>query len=236
MRKKQLIGVGLAAALVLVGQSCLKTAVEPSLTLSQTSYDAGDAISVTYEVPEGYDTSAWVGVIPSSTEHGSESVNDQFDVQYKYLEGSTSGTLSFTAPDEGGSWDLRLNTSDTDGTEVASTTFSVTAPVVAEVEDDVEPTLETDATSYESGDEISVDYTAPASFDTTAWVGLIPSDVAHGDEDVNDANDVAYEYLSGATSGTLTFTAPEEAGEWDLRMNESDAGGEEVATVSFTVE
>lgn len=66
-----------------------------------------------------------------------------------------------------------------------------------------------------------------------ALIGIIPSNIPHGDEEVNDAHDVTYQYLEGRTSGTLVFTAPS-SGYWDLRMHSSDSSGVEIATVSFT--
>ena len=78
-----------------------------------------------FEVPEGLSTSAWAGVVPSDVPHGSESTNDQHDVQYRYLEGKTSGTLSFDAPETPGSYDVRLHDTDGGGTEIASVSFTV---------------------------------------------------------------------------------------------------------------
>jgi hypothetical protein len=57
--------------------------------------------------------------------HGSEATNDQHDVEYRYLSGNTSGTLSFSAPEQPGSYDIRLHDTDGGGTEIASVTFTV---------------------------------------------------------------------------------------------------------------
>ena len=87
--------------------------------------------------------------------------------------------------------------------------------------------------SFARGEQIQVTYRAPAGLDRSAWIGIIPSNIPHGDEEVNDAHDVTYQYLEGRTSGTLVFTAPS-SGYWDLRMHSSDSRGVEIATVSFT--
>ena len=42
----------------------------------------------------------------------------------------------------------------------------------------------------------------------------------------------AYHYLSGKTSGTFEFKAPEQSGRWDFRMNNA---GLETASVTLTV-
>ena len=63
-------------------------------------------------------------------------------------------------------------------------------------------------TTFAPNEEIKLHFTAPASFPNNAWIGLIPSNVPHGDETVNDQNDIDYEYISGRTSGTMIFKAP----------------------------
>lgn len=221
--------IGLFAALILIGAGCAGEA-PPSLELTQTTFEAGDQITVTFSASEDYDSSAWVGIIPSNIAHGSETVNDDHDVEYEYLNKETEGTLTFTAPTQPGSYDLRMHDNDGGGLEVASVSFSVSAP-----ENEVEPTLTLSETTFASGDEISVDFTAPSFYDTSAWVGIVPSDIEHGDEVVNDENDIDFDYLSQRTEGTLIFTAPDEVGSYDLRMNDTDSAGEEVASVTFEV-
>jgi hypothetical protein len=97
------------------------------------------------------------------------------------------------------------------------------------------PSLETDKSVYAPVETISVTFTAPAGLPTKAWVGIIPSTIPHGDEAENDTYDLAYQYLNGMTSGTLVFSAPPEPGSYDLRMNDSDSNGKEIASVTFTV-
>ena len=93
-------------------------------------------------------------------------------------------------------------------------------------------------TVFAPGEPIEVYFTASSDFPASAWVGILPSDVPHGFEVTNDANDIAYQHLNNKTSGTLTFTAPAQPGAYDLRMNDTDdasQNGHEVASVSFTV-
>ncbi|MBK7805490.1 MAG: hypothetical protein IPJ51_04210 [Saprospiraceae bacterium] len=66
-------------------------------------------------------------------------------------------------------------------------------------------------------------------------MGLLPANIQHGSEAVNDQNELAYQYLSKKTSGTLTFTAPEKEGNYDFRMHDTDNNGKEVASVAFSV-
>lgn len=198
-----------------------------TLRLDKARYTPGETIRVEFEA-ESY-SDAWAGIVPSSVEHGKESINDQHDVAYRYLSGETSGILEFQAPSEPGRYDVRLNDSDSDGRETAHATFEVARP------DASEASLALDRQRFAPGAGLVVRYSAPAGLPDNAWVGIVPASVPHGDESVNDQHDVGYRYLSGATSGTLQFTAPATAGSWTVRMHDTDSGGIELTSVAFEV-
>jgi len=103
-------------------------------------------------------------------------------------------------------------------------------------EANIEPEINVDKLSFVTGERIVVHFKAPSTFAENAWVGIVPTTVPHGSETINDRNDVAYQYLSGRTSGDLVFTAPEEPGIYDIRMNDADEGGKEVASTTIAVE
>lgn len=105
-------------------------------------------------------------------------------------------------------------------------------PTMAQIED---TSMWLDKTNFNPGERIVVHFRAPASFSTSAWIGLIPSDIPHGSEATNDQHDIEYKYLKGMTSGTLYFTAPRKAGMYDFRMNDRDDNGTEVGSMSFYV-
>lgn len=98
--------------------------------------------------------------------------------------------------------------------------------------------LSVNKTTVKQGENITVTFKTQPGLESHAWIGLIPSETQHGSEEVNDQNDISYQYLNGQTSGTLTFTAPQKSGSFDFRLNESDskADAKELATVSFKVE
>jgi hypothetical protein len=203
-----------------------------TLSADKTEVDPGGTITVQFTAPGGFEPKAWVGIIPSEVAHGSEATNDQNDLTYQYLEKRTQGTLTFKAPDKPGSYDLRMNDSDNGGKEVASVSFLVKAPPPPPT-----PTgqITLQKTEFKPGEEISVRFQAGPGFPDNAWIGVIPSEVAHGSEATNDQHDLAYQYLGGKTDGTLAFKAPGKPGSYDLRMNDSDSDGKEVASVTFTV-
>ncbi len=199
------------------------------LTLSKTTYSSNEDVMIDYAV-EKLSQNAWIGIIPSDTAHGSESTNDQYDIAYQYLSGSTSGTKTFTAPAKPGKYDFRLSDA---GKELFSVSFTVEAGVGA----DIKPAVTLTKTKYKAGEALAGQFMAPSTLTKNAWIGVIPSKVAHGTSKENDANDLSYQYISGKTQGKLELMAPSEKGSYDLRMSESEsAGGEEVATMTFTVE
>lgn len=205
-----------------------------SITLDKTTYAPGEDINVTFEIVEEISSDAWIGIIPSETAHGEEADGDAVDVDYQYLEGSTAGTKVFSAPSDAGNYDIRIYSGDLEGgKEVIYSSF--------QVEEDSQgstATLEISKTTFAPGEEFEVKYTADSTCDVTAWIGIIPSDVEHGQETVNDENDIDYEYLGTGTTGTIKFTAPEEPGDYDLRLNNSDTlpDAKEITSVSFKVE
>ena len=197
----------------------------PSIKVDKETYKAEETVTVEFSGADGYPRTAWIGVIPSSVAHGDESLNDRNDVDYRYLEARSSGTLTFKAPAKPGAWDVRLN--DGQGHEVAHAAFEVMRPDYGRAK------LELSSSAFDPGAKIEVRFTAPDGLASNAWIGLLPASVPHGDEALNDRNDLAYQYFR-ASSGTLSFTAPEKGGAYDFRMHSGDPG-EEIASVAFTV-
>jgi hypothetical protein len=202
----------------------------PHLRLDRGVFAPGETIVVHFTAPPNLPEDAWVGLVPSGVPHGNEAVNDEQDVAYETLGGRTSGTIEFAAPMRPGPWDVRMNASDAGGRELASATFAVQGE-----QQSGPPRVWLEAGSVPAGAPLEIRFTAPAAFSEDAWVGLVPTLTAHGSEAVCDEVDVAYEYLQGRTSGTITLTAPDHPGPWDVRMFDTDAEGREVASATFQV-
>ena len=196
------------------------------LTLPKTVYAPNEQVVVSFTASAGYPKNTWVGLIPSGVAHGSTAVNDQHDMAYKYLEGKTGGSLEFSAPNKVDSYDLRMNETSNDK-EVATVSFKVTVPVEG-------AQLWLPKAAFKPGEVIRLRFQASALLPKNAWVGLIPSAVAHGATSVNDQHDVAYRYIEGKASGEMVFNAPAKEGGWDLRLNET-TNNTEVISISFSV-
>ena len=206
--------------------------VKPQVWLDQQVFQPGQAIRVHFTAPAEYDQSAWVGIVPSRIDHGSEMKNDRYDLAFQHLKKRTRGTLTFKAPTAPGQYDFRMHNRDRDGVETAFVSFTVAgAPAAAD-----QPRLWLDGQVFRVGQRIQVHFTAPAGYDKSAWIGIIPQSVPHGSEATNDRSDLAYQYLNKRTEGTFVFVAPNKPGRYDFRMNDRDNGGRETASVSFTVQ
>ena len=140
--------------------------------------------------------------------------------------------LTFIAPLQEGNYDFRMHYTDSsDGVEVASVSFTVQGSLLPQ-----EASITLQKNVFAPGEEILVSFAAPPGFADNAWIGIIPSDVPHGRESVNDQHDISYLYLHKKTLGELKFTAPSQEGSYDFRMHNTDSSdGVEVASVSFTV-
>ncbi len=95
--------------------------------------------------------------------------------------------------------------------------------------------LSTDKAVYQPGEPITVTLRFDGSVDNGAWAGIVPSSVEHGSEDVNDQNDLDFFYLTSLTDDKYTFTDVLAPGSYDVRVNDNEDGGAEVAYVSFAV-
>lgn len=97
------------------------------IEISKTVFSPGEKIEVNFTADPNWDPSAWIGIIPSETPHGKESVNDDVDVDYRHLDGKEKGKIELYAPDKKGKWDLRMNDDDNGdvGKEIFSLSFEV---------------------------------------------------------------------------------------------------------------
>ncbi|MEW6497099.1 MAG: hypothetical protein AB1589_32040 [Cyanobacteriota bacterium] len=75
-------------------------------------------------------------------------------------------------------------------------------------------------TTFAPREESQISFIALPTKTSNAWIGIIPFQIPHGDENVNDQHDLSYQYLHGGTSGELVFTAPTQTGSYDFRMHD----------------
>jgi hypothetical protein len=206
------------------------------LELSKTSFTTGESIKLKYSLDplSAQDPTAWIGLIPADVPHGSETENDKYDLAFQYLEGRNTGELTFPAPDTPGKYDFRMHDSDDNGRELASVSFTVTGPVKPLTGN----ALTLDKSRYTAGETmtITVSIKAEDKKDETAWLGIVPAAVDHGDEAVNDRYNLGYRFLGKLLFGKTTLTAPKAPGLYDIRLHDTDTDGKELAYISFVVD
>jgi outer membrane protein OmpA-like peptidoglycan-associated protein len=207
----------------------VRPSAKATLKVTPARVMPGDEIQVQFTITGRLPDDAWLGIVPSNIPHGSEQTNDENDRGYEYIHSRSAATVTLTAPDEAGAYDIRLNDSDAEGgVEIASVPFQVGAP-------SAKVTLQLARNRFIPGEPLAVKFTVDGELPDSAWAGIVPSKVEHGSEEVNDRNDVDYEYLKKRTSGTLDLRAPVDAGSYDVRVNDSDSSGREIASISFQV-
>src|SRR3990172_5261687 len=94
-----------------------------------------------------------------------------------------------------------------------------------------ESQLSLNKTSFVPGETIEIRYSTSRPANASAWVGIIPSNVPHGTESVNDQHDVAYQYIP-KSEGSVELQVPLKPGSYDIRMNYD---GIEVVSAAFPV-
>ncbi|WP_375559173.1 hypothetical protein ACE193_15725 [Bernardetia sp. OM2101] len=205
--------------------------VTGELSLTQTKFKTGEPINVTFKVNQKLDKHPWIGIIPSEIPHGDESKNDQHDVSYKYFDNQESGTLEFYTPKKAGKYDFRMHSSDNNGVEITSVSFEVEDANTSEITGE----LSLERTTFTPGEKIMLTFKVSQKLDKRPWIGIIPSEIEHGDESRNDMHDVSYKYFDNQENGVIEFMSPTKEGKYDFRMHSSDNNGVEITSVSFEV-
>ncbi|MBI5639227.1 MAG: nuclear transport factor 2 family protein [Nitrospirae bacterium] len=201
----------------------------PSLTARQTEVQPGGQITVEFSGIQSPASQDWISLYKRGVP------NENYGEWY-YLKSQGQGSLTFKAPNEDGDYEFRLFLNWPQGgyNDVARS-GPIRISRGGAMPQSTGSSNRLDNTVFRVGDEIRVHFTAPSHFVDNAWVGIIPSSVPHGNEALNDQYDLTYQYLNRRTSGTLVFHAPQQPGQYDMRMHDTDNNGSEVVSVSFSV-
>ncbi|PKL76124.1 MAG: hypothetical protein CVV27_11895 [Candidatus Melainabacteria bacterium HGW-Melainabacteria-1] len=205
---------------------------QSKLWLNNQFVRPGQPIVLRLTAPSSFEPSAWVGVVPSEISHGEEYLNDQHDLSWKYLEGLTSGELSFNAPATAGNYDFRLHDAN-NGKEVCYASFTVTRELPQA--DVAASFLKLERFSYRPGESIQMSFGAASSYAATGWIGMLPASLPHGEPAANDQQALAKKSLAGKTAGSFTYTAPSQPGTYDLRLHDQTGNGTEIGYIRFQV-
>jgi thermitase len=166
-----------------------------TLTASPATVAPGGSLSVTFAAPAGRPATDWVGLFHVGDPNTAS-------IWWQYTSGSTGGTLTLTAPNSGGQYEFRYLQNNGFTSVATSNTVTVSGSSGY--------TLTASPASVARGGSVTVSWTAPAGRPGTDWIALYK---------VGDPNALyqAWQYTGGASSGSLTFTAPGTAGQYEFR-------------------
>lgn len=169
------------------------------LNVSPLECNIGDTITVTYNGAPGNTSPVddAIGLFPSDADNLSQAIAVQD------LNGSMDGTMTFTAPDQVGTYNIRILASRISTIAVSKDIHVHTQAVLSAI-----------PAAIDSYGSLTVTYSgAPGT--QSDWIGICAADAPDGQA-------VASQSLNGAKSGVLTFGAPDQAGTYNFRMFTGD--------------
>jgi hypothetical protein len=177
----------------------------------------GEPIQLVFTGGSDLQSGAWVGIF----KQGYKSNSEHFS--YQYLEGDT-GALVFSTPKAYGDYEFVLYGSGYEGKEYARIKFTVSAGNTDVV------SLTLDRATYKPAKSIKVNLKLLKKLPTKAWLGVFPKNAPHG----LTGNYLSYKYIQEGRQGTYMFMAPEQPGDYDIRLFDDD-NGSELTYVPFVV-
>ncbi len=172
-----------------------------SITLNKPTYNAGESITVTLTDVTGQSNN-WVGIFQKNTPN-----NWAYDLKDKWFNFKPNGTLTITAPQNAGDYEIRLFYNDSLNM-VKKVSFKVNG---------AEPTITLNKTQYNPNENISVNLANIAGVSNN-WVGIFKkNDLSTWDTLIKD------NWFNFKPNGTLTIKAPSIPGDYSLRLFYNDS-------------
>ncbi|MDQ3665603.1 MAG: PQQ-dependent sugar dehydrogenase [Acidobacteriota bacterium] len=202
---------------------------------SPSTVSPGQTITVTWTAPAGRPANDWIGFYKVGDPETSY-------ISYQYTAGAASGSVPFTAPSQGGSYEFRYFIDDSYNRVATSNTVTVggaptPTPTPTPMPTPTPTPTPTPVPSYSVtaspstvgvGETITVTWTAPAGRPANDWIGLHRV----GDPETSY---ISYQYTAGAASGSVSFTAPSQAGQYEFRYFTDDSYNRVATSNAVTV-
>jgi len=178
------------------------------MKMDQRSYLPGSDVGISYLAPGNF--SGWVAVMRANQPGAGSRQKDA--LSYQSLAGP-SGKLNLTAPNQEGSYDIRMH--DMANDVVASLSFNVSVP-----------TITATPASLNTCEQITINYTGAPGFEND-WIAMYESNST-------DNSFITRQYLDGNENGTVVLYLPD-PGSYFLRMFQNDSYTELAASSSIDV-
>ena len=178
------------------------------MKMGQRSYLPGSDVGIAYQSPGNF--SGWAGVMKANQPGAGSSQKDA--LSYQSLAGP-SGKLNLIAPNQEGSYDIRMYNMADD--LVASLPFNVSVPAITAT-----------PASLNTCEQITINYTGAPGFEND-WIAMYESNST-------DNSFINRQYLDGNENGTVVLYLPD-PGSYILRMFQNDSYTELAASNSIEV-
>lgn len=198
----------------------------PSITIGKERFRPGEPMQVRFTAWKLFGSRSWIGILPADVPGGDVKRNASHDLDHEELDLRTSGEIDFEAPLEPGRYELRMNQLYPEKREVASAAFEVWEPP---------PSVGFTRRRFAPDEPLRARFVAWKVYYKSSWIGIVPADVPHGSEKVNDRHELQSRKLEGRTTGVVEFDRRPDPGRYELRMNRTGKRGGEVASAAFQV-
>lgn len=183
----------------------------PKINLPKKEMRPLEYFSIEYFAPNTYDVHAWIGLFPKEVPHTSAEEAEGKYYTFIYLEKNIYGTGRFSAPENEGQYELRMFDAETGGKEILSVEFHVKKGL---------NTLNVPKKEYKPGEVIKVSFTTARRIDEYGWVGLMPQNTFFSTEEEMYERVTEMKGFDDMVEGELVFIAPNQTGEFEIKMYE----------------
>jgi hypothetical protein len=190
-----------------------------TLTPSPTSVQPGGTINVAFSGPAGSSATDWIGLYAVGAP-------DQPSIAWRYTNGAASGSLTFTAPQQPGQYEFRYFLND--GYSLAARSAPVTVSTTPPPPPPATRTLAANPSTVTVGSSFLAQWTAPSGSNASDWIGLYAVGAP-------DSPSITWHYTGVATTGSLSFMAPNQPGQYELRYFLNDSYNLAVKSGPITV-
>ncbi len=182
-----------------------------TVTTDASTYTTVQTVTVSWSGLPG-NQHDWIALAPDGS-------SDQTFVRWVYTNGAAAGSYAFDAPASAGSYVARAFLNDTYVKLGESAVFMVTTGATA--------TVVTDASSYTTGQTVTVSWTGLPG-NQRDWIAIAPN--GSSDQTVTQ-----YVYTAGAAAGSFSFQGTLGAGSYVARAFLNDTYAKQAESAAFTV-
>jgi hypothetical protein len=184
------------------------------LSAAPSTVTAGSAITVNWSAPQGHSQQDWVGLYQPGAADASY-------ISWQYTDAASSGSMTFIAPAQAGQYEFRyfFNNGFIRATTSNQVTVSPTPTPTASPTPTPTPTPTPNPPTYSvsaapngvtTGSAVTVSWSAAEGHSQQDWVALYQIGAA-------DASYLSWQYTGANLSGSMTFIAPSQAGQYEFR-------------------